>query len=86
MKLLLVAIVLCSCSHVGPVLLPGDPPCVNACKVLLHFDCPEAQPSPGGKTCEQVCEVASRYGTQAECVVSAESLGAIRNCGVECKQ
>lgn len=80
----LVAFAAVGCTTPLPVLLPGDAPCTNACKVLAHFDCPEAQPSPGGRTCEQVCEYASRYGTQAECVVAAEGLDAVRACGVEC--
>lgn len=71
--------------HTGPVLLPFDPPCESACKILTHYECPEAAPSPKGKTCLEVCEVASKYGTQAECVVRSESLDAIRKCGVECK-
>lgn len=69
-----------------PILLPGNAPCKNACAVLTFFKCPEAQPSPKGKSCEQVCEVASKYGTQAECVVRAESLEAVRACAVECRQ
>jgi hypothetical protein len=74
------------CQTPLPVLLPSDAPCTNACKVLEYFKCPEAQPSPKGKSCEQVCEVASRYGMQAECVVKAETIDAVRACGVECVQ
>jgi hypothetical protein len=84
--LFLALLALPRCHSVGPVLLPSDAPCESACKILEHYECPEAQPSPGGKSCVQVCEVASKYGTQAECVVRAsDSLDAIRTCGVECR-
>lgn len=83
--ILIAALVFAGCSSTpSPVLLPSDSTCVNACKILDAYHCPEAQPSPGGRTCAQVCAVMSLVSTQPECVVKAESLEAIQACGVAC--
>lgn len=86
MKYLLIAasLLLIGCTQKTPVLLPTDPVCVNACKVMSAFDCPESEPSQGGKTCEQVCEYVSKTSMQPECIVRSESIESVRACGVKC--
>lgn len=84
--LLVMVVLLIGCSQKLPVLLPSDPICVNACKVMTAFDCPESEPSQGGKPCAQVCEYVSKTSMQPECVVRSESIESVRACGVRCER
>lgn len=84
---LLGIVMLVGCSGApSPVLLPGDPVCVNACKILDAYGCPEAKPSAKGRDCVSVCERIAVVSTQPECVVRSESLAELQACGVECKR
>lgn len=64
----------------------GPPPtegeCARACDRFRELGCEEGDPSPGGVTCEQVCENAAEEGVSlpAACVVGADSCDAARSC------
>ena len=52
----------------------SEPPCAAACGVLRDLGCESAATTPGGATCEQVCESVESTGyatTHPECVALA---------------
>ena len=60
----------------------GD--CGRACDVLRAFECPEAQTTPGGGTCERVCK-ANRELLSISCVGAAKTVDEVRGCHVRCR-
>ena len=75
------SVVGCSSRQYQPPSDDGD--CSRACEVLAAYDCPEAQPTRKGASCERVCEE-NREMLSISCVSRAQSLGDVRACHVEC--
>lgn len=77
----------CTGCKVDPpnVLVPeGGSPCARACKHMAALGCPEAQPTPGGTTCEQVCLNAEESGVISlapGCVERSRSCDEAAACG-----
>jgi hypothetical protein len=71
---------------------PGPPPvdqtaCQRACAVLALHKCPEALPSPSGRSCVATCEAIEDSGfisLDPLCVAEARSLADVRACDVRC--
>jgi len=65
---------------------PAD--CATACDHLRELGCPEAEPTPGGATCEEVCRNAEASGTftlNPRCIAELGSCDGLDSCtyGVE---
>ena len=73
----------------APATLPaGDAgnPAAGAAVVCAHLrtlQCPEGQPSPKGKTCEQLVTELP-YFLPTQCVADATDVDDVRSCGVRC--
>jgi hypothetical protein len=76
----------------GPPDDPADPPapdagdpasCADACAHLEELGCEEAEPTPEGATCEEVCEAVESSGTvtlNPACVLQIETCEEIDGC------
>lgn len=62
----------------------GDPSgCPAACERFESLGCPEAEPTPDGATCVDVCRNAETSGyltVKPSCIASAESCDEAREC------
>jgi len=61
--------------------------CSGACEALEQLGCPEAEPSPAGVACVDVCTNMQEAGLpflDVGCVVEATSVDAVRLCHVRC--
>jgi hypothetical protein len=91
---LLLVLILTGCPKVGPVLVPPEPSCNNACMVLEHYNCEEAKPTQIGprlRSCTERCEQVEATGymsLEPGCVTrNSTDLAAIRSrCGYRCEQ
>lgn len=63
---LLVAAAACHPTPDPPPPLP-DGGCPAMCSHLRSLGCKEGQPTPGGKTCEEVCSNAATQGIDVTC-------------------
>lgn len=69
----------------APAPPPNAPPCPRACAVLARFQCKEAEPTPRGSSCTEVCDRAYDYpGMEMPtgCILRAGDVAALRICGV----
>ena len=83
-------VVFTACRITGPVLLPADDACTNACKVLEHYGCEEARPRKD-RTCADRCRQLEETGyvtVHPDCVVQhSDSLEDVRAlCRYSCKE
>lgn len=81
MKLILLALLICSCAAVKP----REPvaTCADACARLVMLGCPAGQPTPRGASCEDVCRNVVESGVLAwnlACRSRAASCTAIDRC------
>lgn len=64
---------------------PGTPAdCARACAHLRSLGCEEGKPTPGGASCEQVCDNVQQSGATAldlGCVVDAGTCARANGCG-----
>ena len=68
--------------------VPVDPPlppsgCARVCERLAELKCPEAEPTPEGQTCEQVCDNVQASGIvqlNTGCIANAASCDAALEC------
>lgn len=65
---------------------PTGPTCTDACTHLRDLSCESGQPSAGGTTCEEVCELVESTGVEEirwprACVAAAETCAAAERCG-----
>lgn len=91
--LTLAFVVACACSpSVDPPVTPpkerpepgSEADCASACDHLRALGCEEGQPTPGGATCETVCNNVEQSGAttlDVGCVATAETCDAARSCG-----
>jgi hypothetical protein len=75
----------------GPASGDGAHPdeCTRACAQLGVLQCPEAEPTPGGITCAELCvrmETSGAGDVRTGCIVRAKSAADVRACGVRCVQ
>jgi hypothetical protein len=76
------------CIACGPTPVPGPAPretpetCASACENFRKLGCEEGDPTPEGKTCEDVCTQAgqSYVGLDTQCVTRATSCEEARAC------
>ncbi len=70
---------------------PGT--CPEACHALELMACPEGKPTPAGRSCADVCQVAAvfpdpqasdSFKKQLGCIARAKTLDAMHGCGVQC--
>ena len=78
---------------IGPVVVV-DGGCTTTCDCLCSNEarhgCPEAAPTPKGKTCERVCQAVKdlklpQDGIAADCIIKATTVAELRACNVKCE-
>jgi hypothetical protein len=66
----------------------GQERCPSECRRLAELGCPEAQPTPGGISCSDSCQVllGRRVWTPEDvvCVEQAKDVDGVRKCRVMC--
>lgn len=82
---IILALLLAACaSTAAPNPAPRETPetCASACARFRVLGCEEADPTPEGKTCEDVCTSAGNayVGLDTACVTRAASCEAARAC------
>lgn len=83
MRCVVLALVLAGCAfNVEPRTDPVVADCAAACERLEALDCPEAEPTPGGATCVQVCRNTenSPVTLNPACVVGINTCEQIEDC------
>lgn len=99
MKWIIAALALSACFESSVEPYRPDPPtapgpqtqraedCAPACKVLVSFNCELGQPTPGGKTCTDLCLEALGSGYMywpSTCISQSRSIDDIEACGICC--
>ena len=78
-----------SCAPAAPTRhsVPAETPetCASACTRFRELGCEEGDPTPEGKTCEDVCTQAGAAHIELDtaCVVRSSSCDEARSCGAE---
>lgn len=89
MKTFLLAALLAAQCNPGPAPdpqpykpVPGEPTCASACLNLALMACPESLPTPGGASCEMVCQNAVENGLTMPltCLTAATSCAVAARC------